>query len=285
MEKAITMYGYELQIRGNTEYYSKRLYDLNGNHVGTISMSRPRKTSNSSKKKRPAMYSFKQVSAQVLSAKTSAKAAQVSIGIRMKIGNLQKKLKTGEYDDEEILRAILHAEMVQRACEKKKKNLKMEETAEQNMDEELPSEQENPLEKVQSDEEIRELEQEEFEALMEKLEMSAEEIYEEAEETAQLDQELDEMAEALSGAMEPQDLEQLKAKHRSDEARDIMKADLKYLKAMFERLQAEKENLGKSSVSSGFDSGVSLSLGGDEMPVMVQDSGMTEVGGMVDAEI
>jgi hypothetical protein len=43
--------------------------------------------------------------------------------------------------------------------------------------------------------------------------------------------------------------------------------------------------LGKSSVSSGFDSGVSLSLGGDEMPVMVQDSGMTEVGGMVDAEI
>ncbi len=86
----------------------------------------------------------------------------------MKIGNLQKKLKTGEYDDEEI----------------------------------------------------RELEQEEFEALMEKLEMTAEEMYEEAEETAQLDWELDEMAEALSGAMEPQDLEQLKAKHRSDEARD-----------------------------------------------------------------
>ena len=36
--------------------------------------------------------------------------------------------------------------------------------------------------------------------------------------------------------MTPEDLEQLKVKHRSDEARDILKADLKYLKALFDRL-------------------------------------------------
>ncbi len=279
------MYGYEVQIRGSTEYYSKRLYDISGNHVGTISISRPRKSGNTSKKKKPAMYSFKQISAQVLSVKTSAKSAQVSVGIRMKIGNLQKKLKTGDYDDEEILRAILHAEMVQRACEKKRKNLKMEEAAEQNMDEEVPAESDDPLETAMSDEKIEKLEQEEFEALMEKLEVSAEEMYEEAAYTAQMDQELDEMAKALSGAMEPQDLEQLKAKHRSDEARDIMKADLKYLKAMFDRLQAEKENLGKSSVSSGFDTGASLFIDGEEMPVMVQDAGMGETGNIVDTEV
>ena len=60
--------------------------------------------------------------------------------------------------------------------------------------------------------------------LMEKLEMAAEDMMEVAEETAKLDEDLDEMAEALSGSMTPEDLEQLKVKHRSDEARDILKA-------------------------------------------------------------
>ncbi|WP_022775983.1 hypothetical protein [Butyrivibrio sp. AE2015] len=56
---------------------------------------------------------------------------------------------------------------------------------------------------------------------MEKLEMAAEDMMEVAEETAELDENLDEMAEALSGSMTPEDLEQLKVKHRSDEARDM----------------------------------------------------------------
>ncbi|MBO5621806.1 MAG: hypothetical protein J5959_09285, partial [Butyrivibrio sp.] len=124
------MIGWETEIRGNTERNVKRLYDMNGNHVGTISISRPRKTSSSGKKKKSALYSFKQVSSQVLQAKTSTKAMQVSNSIRAKIGLLKKQLKNGDVDEEELLRAILHAEMVMRACDKKKKNLKMEETAE-----------------------------------------------------------------------------------------------------------------------------------------------------------
>ena len=282
--------GWEVKVSGNTTHYRKKLYDAYGNHVGTIGICKP--TKQTGKKKKSALYSFKQVSSQVLSAKTSGKAAQVSTSIRMKIGLLRKQLKNGDYDEEEILRALLHAEMVQRACDKKKKNLKMEETAERHLEgeEEIPVEaeaQEPSITEEAEEEEIKELEQAEFEALMEKLEMTADEMMEAAEETAKLDEELDEMAEALSGSMTPEDLEQLKVKHRSDEARDILKADLKYLKALFDRLQSEKENAGKASFAGAADSGVSLSLGEVDMPVI--DTGVqsmpAETGGAFDTEV
>ncbi|WP_034443417.1 hypothetical protein [Butyrivibrio sp. AE2032] len=279
--------GWEVNVSGNTTHYRKKLYDVYGNHVGTIGICKP--TKQTGKKKKAALYSFKQVSSQVLAAKTSGKAAQVSTSIRMKIGLLRKQLKNGDYDEEEILRAILHAEMVQRACDKKKKNLKMEEQAERSMksEEEMPVEPEENIEEEASEEEIKELEQEEFEALMEKLEMAAEDMMEMAEETAELDEDLDEMAEALSGSMTPEDLEQLKVKHRSDEARDILKADLKYLKALFDRLQSEKENAGKASLAGGYDCGVSLSLGGMDMPVTTTSSQSmsVETGGSFDVEV
>ena len=279
--------GWEVNVRGNTTHYRKKLYDAYGNHVGTIGICKP--TKQTGKKKKAALYSFKQVSSQVLAAKTSGKAAQVSINIRMKIALLQNQLKNGDYDEEEILRAILHAEMVQRACEKKKKNLEMEEQAERSMksEEEMPVEPEENIEEEASEEEIKELEQEEFEALMEKLEMAAEDMMEEASEIAELDEALDEMAEALSGSMTPEDLEQLKVKHRSDEARDILKADLKYLKALFDRLQSEKENAGKASFDGGYDSGVLLSLGGMDMPVTTTSSQSmsVETGGSFDVEV
>ena len=283
------MNGWDVTVSGNTTHYRKRLYDAYGNHVGTIGICRP--TKQTGKKKKPALYSFKQVSSQVLQAKTSTKAMQVSNSIRAKIALLKKQLKNGDVDEEEVLRAILHAEMVQRACDKKKKNLKMEETAERNIkaEEEMPVEPDEAPDEAASEEEVKELEQAEFEALMEKLELSADEMMEMAEETATLDEELDEMAEALSGSMTPEDLEQLKVKHRSDEARDILKADLKYLKALFDRLQSEKENAGKSSFAGAgaYDSGVMLSLGGVDMTVV--DSGTTstpaETGGTFDVEV
>ncbi len=281
------MNGWEVSVSSNTTHYRKKLYDAYGNHVGTIGICKP--TKQTVKKKKPVLYSFKQVSSQVLQAKTSTKAMQVSNGIRAKIGLLKKQLKNGDVDEEEILRAILHAEMVVRACDKKKKNLKMEETAERKLEgvEEIPTEPEEPAPDAESEEEIRELEQEEFEVLMEKLELSADEIMEMAEETVEFDEELDEMAEALSGSMTLEDLEQLKVKHRSDEARDILKADLKYLKALFDRLQSEKENAGKANFSGNYDSGVSLSLGGGmDMPITTtQEVQQPDIGGSMDIEV
>ena len=164
----------------------------------------------------------------------------------------------------------------------------MEETAERKTDEkgELPIEPESQVEEAASEEEIRELEQQELEALMEKLELSSDEMLQMLDDTLALDEELDELTEVLTGTMTPEDLEQLKVKHRSDEARDILQADLKYLKALFDRLQSEKENAGKANVATNCDSGVSLSLDGCiDMPVMTQDVPQTDVGNVMDIAI
>ncbi|MCR5033647.1 MAG: hypothetical protein K6A92_12405 [Lachnospiraceae bacterium] len=274
------MFGWQTEVRGNTQRIYQKLYDVYGNHVGTISISKTKKAIGLGKKKK-AYYNFKQVSAQVLQAKTSTKAHQVSNNIRTKIGLLKKQLKNGDADEEEILRALLHAEMVKRACKKKEKNLKMEETAEKHLQEEpVPSEELIPdAEEAGSREEIQELEMEELRALMEKMQLSADEMKELAEDTLEMDADLEELTDALTGEMTPEDLKELKIKHRSDEARDILKADLKYLKALFERLQSEKQNAGKASAT--------LSLGGGmDMPILqTQEVTSPEIGGTMDIEL
>ena len=269
---------------GNTERRVTRLTKTDGSYVGTISVTR--KVSNKSTKKRRSDYSFKQISAQVLNAKTSDKAMQVRTSIGMKLNLLYKRRKSGEYDEEEIARAILHAEQILRACKKKEKHLKTEEAAEKSMEDKAVKEQENPVEEAEQDEKEQALRAEEFEALMEKLELDMEEMYEKAEETAEFDEELEEMTKALSGGMEPQDLKQLKLKHRSEEQRDILQADLKYLKALFDRLQAEKESNGRSSVSSAYSgSGVVVAFDGMDIPVENTATPPADTGGTVDASV
>ena len=116
---------------------------------------------------------------------------------------------------------------------------------------------------------------------MEKLELSADEMMEMAEETVELDEELDEMAEALSGSMTPEDLEQLKVKHRSDEARDILKADLKYLKALFDRLEQEKKQVSSGNIGQTSGSSESFSCVVDCIPDV--EAVDVDVGSFVDA--
>ncbi len=96
--------------------------------------------------------------------------------------------------------------------------------------------------------------------------------------------------------MDPEDLDQLKKKHRAEELRKIMEADMKYLKAMFEKMAKEQqESAGGVSSSSdngerptGYDTGgVSLELGGVEIPVESQAVSAAELveGGMIDASV
>lgn len=269
---------------GNTEKRVTRLTRIDGSYVGTLSVTRT--VSNKNTKKRRSDYSFKQISAQVLNAKTSGKAQQVRTSIGMKLNLLYKRRKSGEYDEEEITRAILHAEQVLRACKKKEKHLKTEEAAEKSMEDKAVEEPENPAEEAEQDEKEQALRAEEFEALMEKLELDMEEMYEKAEETAEFDEDLEEMSKALSGDMEPQDLKQLKLKHRSEEQRDILQADLKYLKALFDRLQAEKESNGKASSSATYaGSGVVVAFDGMDIPVENIDAPPADAGGTIDASV
>lgn len=90
---------------------------------------------------------------------------------------------------------------------------------------------------------------------------------------------------------EPEELALKKKKHRSDVMRDIVEADMKYLRALFDRLQKEKQNASAGGFGNGGSSntgfsnlsaGVSLELGGVSVPVQTQPPVMAE-GGSVDA--
>ncbi len=89
---------------------------------------------------------------------------------------------------------------------------------------------------------------------------------------------MDELSEELAGAvdeMEPADLEQLKKKHRADELREIMEADMKYLKALFDRLAKEQR---ESSALSGLG-GDSQADGQAERYVPDMAAATVEIGG------
>lgn len=85
-----------------------------------------------------------------------------------------------------------------------------------------------------------------------------------------------------------EELEQIKKKHRSGELREIAEADMKYLKALFERLVREKQNAGSgvgSAVSE--NNSVFLQLGGTDIPVQASvpvDAAVTE-GGTIDTKV
>ena len=89
---------------------------------------------------------------------------------------------------------------------------------------------------------------------------------------------------------EPEEFALKKKKHRSDVMRDIVEADMKYLRAFFERLQKEKQSAsgagfgssgGQSTGFSNLGAGVSLELSGVSVPVQTQPPAMPE-GGRVD---
>ena len=61
-------------------------------------------------------------------------------------------------------------------------------------------------------------------------------------------------------------------KHRSEEQKEIIEADMKYLKAVFNKLQKEKEASSGAAASAYANAnadygGVSLELGGAEIPI------------------
>ena len=128
--------------------------------------------------------------------------------------------------------------------------------------------------------------------LMEQYERMMEEAMKELERLEGMDELSEEMGLNGTVSMDPEDLELMKKKHRADEMRGIMEADMKYLKFMFDKLEKEKQsnsssnfglNLGNSNNSN---QGVSLQLGGVDIPVEAAPDAMTIVeGGAIDAAV
>lgn len=268
------------------------LRNIDGSYAGSISYTVPNQ-----KKKKRLQYNFKAMSAQILQAKTSGNASQVAARARRQTAMLQMKIRNDDYDQEDLTRAINHAKSLERVAKKRMKHLKQEEALKNNGKAYL-SEAEEKFEEYAAEEmdaeQLMQMSEEELKRLMQELEDAMKEL--EAQDYDRLSH-LDNgdlLTEIVDEEMDAMDLEQLKKKHRSDELRDIMEADLRYLRALFNKLAREKQNAGNSGSSlgnadssgsySGSDS-VSLQLSGVDIPVQAAEIAVPVEGGNMDITV
>lgn len=224
------------------------------------------------KKTKRLNYNFKQISGLILQSKKSTTARAVVSKAFIKVMTLRTKLRTGIYDDQEVGHAIIHAQQLVRIAKKKMKHLMEEERAGKKggiCEGELEDEAlELDLDELGEDIDPS-LDEEAVKKLMQELQQQIEELERAIMEEGGLEDLSDELMQA-GGDMDPADLDLLKKKHRAQELRDIMEADMKYLKAMFDKLAKEKQEGSSSSSGSSDNSrceGVSLELGGMDVPV------------------
>ena len=217
-------------------------------------------------------YAYKAKSAKIREAKSSAAVSELCARLSAEIKDLIEKLKSGEYDQTEILRALMHAERLEAAALKKLQDLRTEEAAERAMKSKKGQQQEGELltKLLSKDTERllgevgkpvfeRELTLTSFlkaggaKTLEGSLQKALEGIQKETEEMMRemgggvsLSQDDRDLMRALSGEMTPEDLKEMKARHRCAEERILAYADAEYLKALFSELAQQKNETGTS---------------------------------------
>lgn len=246
------------------------LKNKDGSTAGTLTI----KLAKAKKKPKRLNYSFKRLSNQIMRSKSSMSAKQLTTKSKFQIVDLRLKLASGDYDYTEIHNALKHAERIARVAKKKMKHLQEEEFYEKTNGKSAAREEQELEEESEGLNQIDTsgMNQEDMERLMKQIQEEMRKIEEELEEAMNSQDFMDEFMQGYSEEMSPKDLEALKKKHRAEELRDIMEADLEYLKAYFDKLSKEKEegssgSSGTSSDSYGNITGVSLELNGVEVPV------------------
>ena len=124
-------------------------------------------------------------------------------------------------------------------------------------------------------EESEEISEEMMKQMMEEIEELEEELAED------MMSEIQDMISCASGDMTEEEIEELKRKHRNDEERQITRADLKYLKALFDRLEQEKKQVSSGNIGESSDSSESFSCVIDCIPDV--EAVDVDVGSFVDA--
>lgn len=252
----------EVQTNRNTGVRQITIRNHDGSSVGTITIH-----SSSLKKLKKLSYKQRRISTMITQAKTSGSAKKVVASAKTETVNLRRKLASGKYNDREVRAAIRHAERMERVAKKRMKHLQQEEAIEKhNGSNWAPGLEEENTEATGQDREGFDLEglsAEEMKELMQELQEELEELARE--------NELEVLEQTVCLDMDPEELEQLKKKHRADEMREIVEADMKYLRALFSQLEREREE------SSANISGVSLQLAGVEIPVQVDGRSAAEV--------
>lgn len=268
--------------RTNSNVRRIELKRADGTSAGSISITTP-----SRKKKKRLQYNFKTMSAQIMQAKTSGNASQAAARARRQIAVLQKNMKSEEYDADEIKNAINHAKSLERVARKRVKHLQQEEALKKNGNPYL-SDMEEAVEEITAEEmdaeEMLKVSEEELKRLMRELQEAMKEAESEADSKASSLNPEDNLTEIVLEDLDALGLEQLKKKHRSDELREIMEADMKYLKALFDKLAKEKQQAANGG-SIGSSDSVSLQLSGMDMPVQTFDMPIVTEGGNMDISI
>ncbi|MDE6674769.1 MAG: DUF4175 domain-containing protein, partial [Acetatifactor sp.] len=281
-----------------------------GSYAGAMSV-----TKSAPKKTKRLNYNFKEISAMILQTKTSGSARQVAGRARGKVALLKQRLKCGEYDDKELEAAIIHAEKMERIARKRMRHLQEEEMTKRGgpcfgeleeecddiqPEEEAEQEEELELDRKQQDAMLQKRQQEiqqEMQRMMREMEQAQRDFEQEMSELSDLDELSDALGGGVARDMDPEDLDALKKKHRLDEQREIMEADMAYLKVLFNKLAQEKQQgssgtSGSSGSGGSYDgssydgsSGVSLELGGMEMPVETAEAPVMPEGGSIDTTV
>lgn len=279
---------------GNQSVKRLELKRADGTVAGSVTIRKAEKK----KRKKKIQYNFKEISGRIMRSKTSGTARQTLVSARQKVVALRRMWITryGVYDDRELYHAIVHAEAIARVAKKRLKHLQEEERADKQGGpceaEQEEKSREIFTEEMFGGEELPEMDPEELQELMQECQEMLQEALEELERISSGMGDLaEEMMLADTEDMDPEDLEQLKRKHRADELRDIMLADMRYLKAMFDKLAKEKESggsgIGEGGSPNGADSGVSLELSGLDIPVEAPAPTAAELveGAAVDASV
>lgn len=286
----------------NSDVTRIELRNRDGSYAGTMTISKPKKKTTSKntrsvsmagkKKYKKLTYNYKRLSNQIMQAKTSINAKQVSTKTKFQIADLRMKLISGDYNYTDIHNALVHAEKIARVAKKRLKNLQEEESIEKTGRRGITDPEEMEEQKEDNEEilDTTSMSQEELKELADELQEELKKIEEELEKATSSEDLMEEFVQGSNRQMDPKDLEMLKKKHRADELRDIMKADMEYLKALFDKLAKEKQESASiargdsdnSSDASGNISGVSLELGGVDIPVETTDAPVEVAGTNVD---
>lgn len=271
-------------------------------------------TSNEIKKLK---YNFKGVSAQILRAKTSSSARQAASKARREVVRLKRMGQSGEYDAEELQAAISHAQAMERVAKKKAMHLQQEEMVkvsdeaapensaesvqrdileenfeqmqeQQDLQQEMTEEQMEAMQEVMAEqmEAMQDMMEEQMEAMQDMLaeemanmqESMMSSMEEMLEETSALDL-MDAMSMTVDMEMTPDEFKMLKIKHRNKESKDIVEADVKYLKAIFDKLEATNSS---SVVGGAVTTGVGASV---VAPAPVTDVNLSQVSEHIDLSL
>ncbi len=225
-------------------------------------------------------YNFKELSTKIQRAKDSVSAGQAVIAAKRKVAEMKRKLAGGDGDSEEIELALNHAKQMERAANKKKRHLELEEMIasvgkrDENRDKtekavadmasayselfkEKLNEAEDGLMKEQTGifievtEKLKERGEELTEEMVEELDAAIEDV------TSEEKKILEELSEAIEGLeildphMDERELHKFKLKHRNSEDKELLKADMDYLKEYLKMVEDRGQEALKAYAGQG----------------------------------